>query len=105
VGVNSSAPIWVTVGVKVSGVLVEVANRFWVGAGVMLAVGVGVSTAGTGVGVRSSCITSESGAQLESRRERTRREGYIFIENLLQLNSVGRSWIEHIAICKRDISP
>lgn len=40
VGVNNSAPIIVTVGVKVSGVAVEVANIFWVGMGVSLANGV-----------------------------------------------------------------
>ena len=50
VGVNSSAPIEVTVGVKVSGVLVEVAKRFCVGMGVALIKGVGVSAGGGGVG-------------------------------------------------------
>ena len=42
VGVNNSAPSAVTVGVNVSGVLVEVANKFWVGIGVALANGEGV---------------------------------------------------------------
>ena len=55
VGVNSSAPIWVTVGVKVRGVLVEVAKRFWVGMGVLLENGVGVSVDGGWVGVAASC--------------------------------------------------
>ena len=36
VGVNNSASIWVTVGVNVNGVLVAVANRFCVGAGVLV---------------------------------------------------------------------
>jgi hypothetical protein len=57
----------VTVGVKVRGVGVEVANRFWVGAGVMLGVGVLVS-AGMGVGVRSRLVISESEPQLDSNR-------------------------------------
>ena len=55
-GVNKSAPIIVTVGVKVSGVGVEVANRFCVGMGVSLAAGVSVSVGGAGgVGVASNC--------------------------------------------------
>jgi hypothetical protein len=42
--------------VKVSGVGVEVANRFCVGIGVSLAAGVSVSVGGAGgVGVASSC--------------------------------------------------
>ena len=49
VGVNNSAPIDVTVGVKVSGVGVEVAHRFCVGMGVLLAAGVSVSAGGVGV--------------------------------------------------------
>jgi hypothetical protein len=52
VGVKFSAPSAVTVGVKVSGVGVEVANRFCVGIGVSLMDGVGVSVGG-GVGVAS----------------------------------------------------
>jgi hypothetical protein len=39
----------------------------------MLGVGVRVSTTGMGVGVRSSFVTSESEAQLESRTDRRRR--------------------------------
>jgi len=62
----------VTVGVNVSGVLVEVANKFSVGAGVMLGVDVGVFATGTGVGVLISCATSESEAQLERKIENTR---------------------------------
>lgn len=54
VGVNNSAPIDVTVGVKVSGVLVEVAKRFCVGMGVLVENGVGVSTGGGEVGVAIS---------------------------------------------------
>jgi hypothetical protein len=54
VGVNSSAPMDVTVGVNVSGVLVEVANRFWVGIAVSLAGGVAVSAARDGDGVAPS---------------------------------------------------
>lgn len=54
VGVNNSAPIEVTVGVKVSGVLVEVAKRFCVGIGVLLANSVGVSTGGGCVAVAPS---------------------------------------------------
>ena len=50
VGVNNSAPIAVTVGVNVSGVLVEVAKRFWVGIGVALENGVDVSAGGGTVG-------------------------------------------------------
>jgi len=55
VGVNNSAPSAVTVGVNVSGVLVAVANRFWVGIGVALINGVGVSTGKGGVGVTLNC--------------------------------------------------
>jgi len=73
VGVKFSAPIWVTVGVKVNGVGVEAAKRFWVGAGLILGVGGSVSTTGMGVGVRSSFVTSEREAQLESRTDRRRR--------------------------------
>ena len=51
VGVNNSAPSAVTVGVKVNGVGVEVANKFWVGMGVALINGVGVSTGTGGVAV------------------------------------------------------
>lgn len=71
VGVNNSAPICVTVGVNVSGVLVEVANRFFVGAGVMLGVGVAVlSAGGIGVGVAMSRTRSPSEAQLERKTDR-----------------------------------
>jgi len=59
------------VGVKVRGVLVEVAKRFCVGAGVMLTVGVGVSCAGgMGVGVLINCAKSDRDAQLERKAER-----------------------------------
>jgi len=51
VGVNNSAPSAVTVGVNVSGVGEEVANRFWVGRGVALINGLGVSTGTGGVAV------------------------------------------------------
>ncbi len=57
VGVNSSAPMDVTVGVKVSGVEVDVANRFWVGIGVSVGaeVGVGEAAGGGGVAVARNC--------------------------------------------------
>jgi hypothetical protein len=55
VAVNSSAPIDVTVGVKVSGVLVAVAKRFCVGIGVLLGAVVGVSTGGGCVSVAPNC--------------------------------------------------
>ena len=56
VGVHKSAPMDVTVGVKVSGVGVEVANRFCVGMGVLLTAGVPVPAGdGGGVGVASNC--------------------------------------------------
>jgi len=55
VGVNNSAPIAVTVGVKVSGVLVEVAKRFCVGIGVLLTNGVGVLVGGGEVGLAMNC--------------------------------------------------
>jgi len=54
VGVNRSAPIAVTVGVNVSGVLVAVAKRFWVGAGVALGKRVGVFAGASGVLVAPS---------------------------------------------------
>ena len=72
VGVNNSAPIWVTVGVYVRGVLVAVAKRFCVGAGVTLSVGVGVSSMGAGVGVMINCAISDNDAQLERKIDRTR---------------------------------
>jgi hypothetical protein len=53
VGVYKSAPIDVTVGVNVTSVGVEVANKFWVGIGVSLINGVGVSVGGGNVGVAS----------------------------------------------------
>ncbi len=55
VGVKRSAPIIVTVGVKVSGVGVEVAKRFCVGIGVSLGDGVCVAGGGGGVAVASNC--------------------------------------------------
>jgi hypothetical protein len=54
VGVYKSAPIDVTVGVKVSGVGVDVANRFCVGMGVSLINGVRVAVGGGGVGEASN---------------------------------------------------
>ena len=56
VGVNSSAPSDVGVGVNVSGVGVAVAKRFWVGMGVSLMNGVGVSVGGGAV-----CVASRGG--------------------------------------------
>jgi hypothetical protein len=53
VGVYKSAPSDVTVGVAVSGVGVEVANRFCVGMGVSLTKGVAVSVGRGGVGEAS----------------------------------------------------
>jgi hypothetical protein len=58
--------------VNVSGVGVEVANRFWVGAGVMLGVAVGTISGGTAVGVAISFDRSESDAQPERKIERSR---------------------------------
>jgi hypothetical protein len=72
VGVKNSAPICVTVGVNVRGVLVEVAKRFCVGAGVMLGTGVCVASGGIGVGVAINCARSEREAQLERKIVRTR---------------------------------
>lgn len=72
VGVNNSAPSCVGVGVKVNGVLVAVAKRFWVGAGVMLGTGVNVSAAGMGVGEAISFVRSDKDAQLERKIVRTR---------------------------------
>ena len=54
VGVKRSAPSAVTVGVKVSGVLVEVAKKFCVGIGVTVGMGVKVGE-GRGVAVAASC--------------------------------------------------
>ncbi len=70
VGVNNSAPSCVGVGVKVSGVGVDVANKFCVGAGVMLAVVVGAISGGTGVGVTMIFARSDRDAQLERKIER-----------------------------------
>jgi hypothetical protein len=68
VAVNDSAPSCVTVGVKVNGVLVEVANRFWVGAAVPVASNVAVTGGGGGgVGVMIIFVRSASDAQLERR--------------------------------------
>ena len=73
VGVNSSAPIEVTVGVKVSGVLVEVAKRFCVGAGVILGTGVVVGAAGgMVVGVAIRLARSPKDAQLDRKIEKIR---------------------------------
>lgn len=102
VGVNNSAPIWVTVGVNVIGVLVEVAKRFWVGAGVMLAVAVGVSTNGMEVGVLINSAASERNAQLDRRIERTRMKDFFFIDDLLQLNicRITPLWIQNLTVRK-----
>ncbi len=51
VAVNRSAPMAVTVGVKVIGVVVEVANKFCVGIGVSLTNGVFVAVGAGAVGV------------------------------------------------------
>lgn len=72
VGVNNSAPIAVTVGVNVMGVLVEVAKRFWVGAGVLDGANVAVTrSGGGGVGVNTSRARSPSDAQLERKMDNT----------------------------------
>ncbi len=90
VGVNNSAPIWVTVGVKVRGVLVDVAKRFCVGAGVMLAVGVGgLFAGGMGVGEAISFVRSDKDAQLERKIEKTRMINFFFIENPLYTSALG----------------
>lgn len=72
VGVNSSAPICVTVGVNVSGVLVEVAKRFCVGMGVTLTKGVLVSAGGGAVGEVTSCATFCKAVQPERKIVSTR---------------------------------
>ena len=72
VGVNNSAPIAVTVGVNVSGVLVEVAKRFCVGMGVALTKGVFVSAAGGAVGEVTSCATFCRAVQPERKIVSTR---------------------------------
>lgn len=72
VGVNSSAPMAVTVGVNVRGVLVEVAKRFWVGIGVTLSNGVAVSAGGGGVGEVISCPTFCKAVQLERKTDNRR---------------------------------
>jgi hypothetical protein len=74
VAVNSSAPMDVTVGVKVSGVLVEVAKRFWVGRGVWLGGGVGVTMTGGGVGLAPSCGSLISGRPEQPARNTPRRK-------------------------------
>jgi len=53
-------------------VRVAVANKFCVGAGVMLGTGVSVSAGGTGVGEAISFVRSDRDAQLERKIERTR---------------------------------
>lgn len=72
VGVNNSAPIAVTVGVNVRGVLVEVAKRFWVGIGVALANGVCVSAGGGAVGDVISCPTFCKAVQPERKIDNRR---------------------------------
>ena len=72
VGVNSSAPIAVTVSVNVSGVLVEVAKRFWVGIGVALSKGVAVETGGGAVGDLISCPTFCKAVQPERKIDNRR---------------------------------
>ena len=73
VGVNNSAPRAVTVGVNVSGVLVEVAKRFCVGIGVALENGVDVSAGGGGVGDVISCPTFCKAVQPERKIDSRRR--------------------------------
>lgn len=80
VGVNNSAPICVTVGVNVIGVLVEVAKRFCVGAGVSVENGVAVSVGGTGVGVIINRPRSGSAEQPASRVKRMSTENFFFME-------------------------
>ena len=58
---------------NVRGVLVEVANRFWLAAGVILGEGVGEGVAGgMGVGVAMIFARSDKDAQLERRIDRIR---------------------------------
>jgi hypothetical protein len=61
----------VTVGVNVSGVLVEVANRFCVGAGVPVGANVAVTITGAGVGVKTKRAISPNEAQLERKIDNT----------------------------------
>ena len=72
VGVNNSAPIAVTVGVNVRGVLVEVAKRFCVGIGVALTNGVRVSAGGGAVGDVISCPTFCKAVQPERKIDNRR---------------------------------
>ena len=81
VGVNNSAPSCVGVGVKVSGVLVEVANRFWVGAGVPVGSNVAVTGgSGEGVGVMIMFARSANDAQLERKSVNTTICNFFFME-------------------------
>ena len=79
VGVNNSAPRAVTVGVKVNGVGVEVANRFCV-VGVTVADGDGVSVAGTGVGVLINAGMSDNAEQPERNMDKTIRCTFFFMK-------------------------
>ena len=74
VGVNNSAPMAVTVGVNVRGVLVEVAKRFCVEIGVTLTNGVGVSAGGGTVGDAISCprLIFGKAVQLERKMDNNR---------------------------------
>lgn len=69
-----------TVGVNVIGVLVDVAKRFCVGAGVRLAVGVGVFFGGIGVGVMIKFARSDNDAQLERKIRSRNAESFFFME-------------------------
>ena len=80
VGVNNSAPRAVTVGVKVSGVGVDVAKRFWAGLGVTVADGAGVSVAGTGVGVLSNPLISDNAEQPERNMDNKMRCTFFFMK-------------------------
>lgn len=81
VGVNNSAPSCVGVGVKVSGVLVEVANIFRVGAGVLVGANVAVTGGGGGgVGVMIMFARSASEAQLERKIVSTTMCNFFFME-------------------------
>jgi len=91
VGVNNSAPSAVTVGVNVSGVGVEVANRFWVGMGVALINGVGVSTGigGVAVALNEGRLIFGKPPEQPARRVPNRRvEINFFIMRLLRCSTI-----------------
>ena len=80
VGVNNSAPSAVTVGVYVSGVGVDVANRFCM-VGVTVADEKGVSAAaGTGVGVLINPVISDNAEQPERNMDKTMRCTFFFMK-------------------------